>query len=289
MKIALSTRIFGGDCSYDACIDMAARIGYDCVEIRTDDCQLPVTADAKRVAAVKQKAKDAGVEISSISSFTGFYAGRSDEICEKELADFTRLAQMAAELGAENIRHWPGNWGITSAMATEEDWKRAAEWMHKAIVAAEPYGVYPSIEIHFNTICDTVDSALKLIEMVDHDRLRFTPDVQNLYFQAEPYTGIYDKIGVERIANMHFKDAIQLQPGSPYPEPYDCNGRQYVFRRLNQGALDNYAVIKELRDLGYNKCLTIETGFGPQSDAYDLARHECKELRKMVKLLGCEG
>lgn len=287
MKIALSTRIFEDDCPYDACIEMAARAGYDCVEIRTGARQLPVNADAAHVRAVRRSAADAGVAISSIASFTGHYAGRAEAICARELADFTRLAQMAAELGADNIRHWPGNWGITSASASDEHWKQAAEWMHRAILAAEPYGVYPSIEIHFNTICDTIDSALKLIDMVGHDRLRFTPDVQNLYFQNEPYAGVYEKLGVERIANVHFKDAIELMPGSPHPEPYECNGRRYAFRRLNQGAIDNYAVIAELKALGYDRCLTIETGFGSKAEAYDLARHECCELRKMTKLLGC--
>lgn len=151
MKLALSTRIFGSNCPADACIDMAARIGYHCIELRTDRFQLPVDADAACVAHIKRTAQNAGIAISSIASFTGHYAGRSDEDCAKELHVFTKLAQIAAELGAENVRHWAGNWGISSADASEDDWKRAAEWMHRACEVSEKYGVYPSDEIHFNT------------------------------------------------------------------------------------------------------------------------------------------
>lgn len=283
MKIAVSAKIFG-KASLEAVIEMAAQIGYDGIELRSDPQQIPVDVLPDVVERAKKRAEDAGIAITSLASFTGFYADKDNEECKRQLEDFKRYVQVADKLGAFNVRHWPGPFGLPSANTTDAHYQRAAEWLAKACDYAAQYGVWAAIELHHNTMQDTTDSALKIHQMVGRKNLGFTPDNQNYFFDDEPYCDeSIGRLGKERIINAHIKDVARLETNAT-PGSFEYRSRYYVFRPINEGSVDQYGYLRALNAAGFDRYATVESAF--LLTPYELAVREYNEVVLMMSALG---
>lgn len=275
MKIAMSGIMFDKQ-SVESAIDAAAAIGYDCIELR-GNAHLPYDASAQQVAKIGKMVAAAGLEVSSIASFTGYYGSISDNECAVELDKFKHYVDIAAELGAGSVRHWIGKG--SSRQVTDAQWQKAVVWLNKAAAYAANRKIKVALELHHQTFLDTTDAALTLCAKIASDNIGFIHDGVNFFFDQEPLGSSCIKRLGKRIINVHFKDIVLL-PEDAHPRHTVYQGRYYVYRTINAGAVDQYGIVRALLDIGYDGCLTVESS--NLLTPYELALNEYTQLKKIM-------
>lgn len=134
-----------------------------------------------------------------------------------------------------------------SALATDGHYNRCAERLRKAATVAEQAGVALSLEVHMNTIHDTVASTLRLLELVGSPNVTATPDPGNLFATRpgerapEPWAPLRGRIG-----HVHLKNCVQRGSEFDYSVP------------LSGGHIDIYRHLRQLLGLGYTGAFCLE-------------------------------
>ena len=103
----LDREIENGILTLDEAIDWAAKYGAECMELvpfafRFDD-EVTGKIDLAKIAAVKKRAKDAGLALVNYSVLADFC--KEGEELEKEIARVCHHVDIAAELGVPRMRH----------------------------------------------------------------------------------------------------------------------------------------------------------------------------------------
>ncbi len=88
----------------------------------------------------------------------------------EDMPIFRQILGCTRALGAATVRLWTGQKG--SADATEEECRFVANRLRQACTLAKERGVTVSLECHGGTLTDHYESALRLVEAVDHPALR---------------------------------------------------------------------------------------------------------------------
>ncbi len=200
-RIAVSTYSFwrfldDSKLSIDQCIDEAARMGFDGVEILHMQMESDAPAYLQRL---KQRAFVNGLDLCGFSTHQGFVSPDED-VRRKNIDHTIRCIEIAYALGIPTIRVNTGRWGTTKSfdelMAnrgiepelegyTDED---AFVWVmdsfEKCIPTAERCGVTMGLENHWG-LGRTPEGVLRIIEAVDSPWLQATLDTGN--FLEDPY------------------------------------------------------------------------------------------------------
>jgi sugar phosphate isomerase/epimerase len=182
--------------SIEQCIDEAARMGFDGVEILHIQMENDEPAYLQRL---KQRAFVNGLALCGFSTHQGFLS--PDEAVRQRNIDHTiRTIELAYQLGIPTIRVNTGRWGTTRSfdelMAnrgiepqlegyTDEDgFKWVVDSLEKCLPAAERCGVTMGLENHWG-LGRTPEGVLKIVRDVDSPWLKCTLDTGN--FLEDPY------------------------------------------------------------------------------------------------------
>ena len=118
--------------------------------------------EAARLAVVRELTEAAGLTVASYGSYWRAGVSPADEM--------TSLVRAATALGAPRIRVWAGEVGTAEADASTWDVVVAA--LREACVVARDQGIGLALEFHPNTLTDSADSTLELLERVADNTLR---------------------------------------------------------------------------------------------------------------------
>ncbi|WP_439662241.1 sugar phosphate isomerase/epimerase family protein [Lentzea sp. HUAS TT2] len=105
--------------------------------------------------AAARRALDTGLKVAAYGSY--YRAGVSDR------ADLAPILETAAELDAPFVRVWAG----TAGSAECPDRAPVVEALQHAVEHADAMGTKIALEYHPNTLTDTLDSAVQLLDEVD--------------------------------------------------------------------------------------------------------------------------
>jgi 3-dehydroshikimate dehydratase len=119
--------------------------------------------DLKIAQEVGNATRKAGLQVASYGSY--YRVGTNENVDEA----FKDVLLSASALEAPTIRVWAGNVG--SASADEEIWTKIVEESRFIADMAQEQGISVSYEYHGNTLTDTTDSALRLLEEVSHPNI----------------------------------------------------------------------------------------------------------------------
>eukprot|EP00130_Batrachochytrium_dendrobatidis_P008647 XP_006683522.1 hypothetical protein BATDEDRAFT_93279 [Batrachochytrium dendrobatidis JAM81] len=122
--------------------------------------------------------KGAGMEIVSYGSY--YRLGN-----ETEEAPFNMILETAAKLEAPAIRVWAGKLG--SDEATEDDWLAVIEDARRIADLAKEKGIHINLEYHGRTLTDTVESATRLLEEINHANV-------SLYWQPALFETVEERV-----------------------------------------------------------------------------------------------
>jgi len=215
--IAVSTYSFwrfkdGLKLPIETCIDEAARMGFDGVEI------LHMQMEGEEngyLQNLKRRALINGVDLCCMSAHQGFVT--PDEAKrQKGVDDTIRYIEIAYKLGIPIIRINTGRWGTTGSfddlMAkrgiepplpgyTEDDgFKWTIDSIQKCLPAAERCGVVLGLENHWG-MARTPEGIFRILKSIDSPWLRVILDTGN--FLEDPYQKI--EACAPRVVYMHAK------------------------------------------------------------------------------------
>jgi sugar phosphate isomerase/epimerase len=150
-------------------IDLARQAGLSSIEWGTD-VHLPAD-DLDHVRTVAALCREAGIQTPTLGSYL-----RCDEGDDAQLHATLKAADL---IGASRIRVWAGRVGSVEANAAER--QRVAKRLSQYCTAARAQGLRIALEFHPNTLTDTVQSAVHLLEAVSDPALysywQPTPDL----------------------------------------------------------------------------------------------------------------
>jgi 3-dehydroshikimate dehydratase len=135
-------------------LDAAAASGLAAIEWGADRHAPP---DHPALADLGQQTKAHGLSVCSYGSY--WRAGVSP------VPDMSGVARAARSLGTTRIRIWAGQTG--SADTSPQDRATTVAAVRSAADVAADFGCNLAFEFHGNTLTDTVDSTLRLLEEVD--------------------------------------------------------------------------------------------------------------------------
>lgn len=156
----------------------------------------------------------------------------------------------------------PANFGANgSALANDKHYEQAAEALRRVAKTAEAHDVIVTLEIHMNTIHDTVAAAARLLDLAPSPNLLANPDPGNLFgaSTAEKSPDALDALA-GRIGYFHFKNAVNRDGTADYNVS------------LEDGEIDSMAWLRKLDALGYNGPVCIE--YVGEGDPHPIAERD---------------
>lgn len=234
MKIGLCTIAFS-EKPVEYSIDLAAKLGFDGVEIWGREGHIPLDTDATRLAALRAYLREKNIEAAAYGSYVrmGVPGPR-----EEKIGDLKRALGIAQALDARRIRIWVGNKG--SASMTEEDWELAISDLKASAYEAERCGITLLMEMHDGCFTDSAKSTLRLIEEVGSKVLR-----ANYQVSFRP--------GADPV--MEGFRTISKYIGGVHAQNMTPKGRRAL---VGEGIVDYGPIIRALREAGYDGYIEIE-------------------------------
>jgi len=175
MEVIIFSKILK-DRALEEAVRISAEIGYEGIELH--DCHFPVDIDPERVKELHRMAEEAEIELVNLATFVGGFSTLSDAKCMEEFNKFEKYLGFAQTLGCPYIRLGPGR--PAPETATEEEWLRGASWLRRAADRARPHDISIVLEMHEGSLIATVDSTLKLLEMINRENVVVNYDVGNM-------------------------------------------------------------------------------------------------------------
>ena len=186
--------------SIEECIDLAARAGFDAVEVL--EIQMPREKPNAYLQGLKRRALLAGLDLCGLSTHQGFVSP-SKEVRKKNIDRTLRSIELAYKLGIPTMRVNTGRWGTTKSFTalmknrgieprlkgyTDEDafgW--VIESFGKLVKKAAECGVVLGLENHWG-LGLTPEGVLRVVDAVNSKWLQATLDTGN--FLEDPYKRI---------------------------------------------------------------------------------------------------
>jgi L-ribulose-5-phosphate 3-epimerase len=182
------------------CIDAAARMGFDGVEIL--QVQMREEGNAY-LQGLKRRAFDAGLELCGFSTHQGFVSPDA-AIRAENVAKTCRSIELAAALGIPTMRVNTGRWGTSKSFddlmankgieprlpghTDDEGFGWVIASLRECLPTAERCGVVLGLENHWG-LGRTAEGVMRIVEAIDSPWLKVTLDTGNfledLYPQME--------------------------------------------------------------------------------------------------------
>lgn len=196
-RIAVSTYSFftfrdGSKLTMPECIDTAAKMGFDGVELLL--VQMEDTSDSM-LQKLKRRAFVNGLDLCGMSTHQGFLRPNSDyrnENIKKTIAQI----EMAYKLGIPTIRVNTGRWGTSKSFeelmnnkgveprlpgcTDEQGFKWVIDALTECLPVAEKCGVVLGLENHWG-LGSTAEGVLKIVNAINSPWLRVTMDTGNFF------------------------------------------------------------------------------------------------------------
>ncbi|WP_394238174.1 sugar phosphate isomerase/epimerase family protein [Niallia oryzisoli] len=186
-----------------------------------------------------------GIQIPSISAYTTFSKLWNREQHIAEVNQATKLLDAAHQLNCPMIRTFAGH--VASRNASPEQWSETVTEFQKFAETADLYNVDVAIEIHYDSFADTVESIQKLVNDINHPRIKLIYDAANLYVDQEDHMQVldtvYSKISHVHLKNYHYnlKERYKTTPAAIF-----------------NGDVDNVAILRELQRRQYSGFVSLE-------------------------------
>ncbi|MFB0523795.1 MAG: sugar phosphate isomerase/epimerase family protein [Candidatus Bathyarchaeia archaeon] len=233
MKIALCTIAFS-EFPLENVLNLASKLSFDGVEIWGKEPHMPsdCVAYAKEVRNMAYKK---GLEIVSFGSYV-------NPLMEQYQRRWQTALEITRVLGSKIIRIWAGS---TPSVSFALDKRKAiVSRLRELAEKAQGLGITLATEMHDNTLADTAESTVKLMEDVGSTNLKtyyqpsFRPDANDFYECLE-------RVG-KYVVNVHAQNARRLPDGRMEP----CS--------IVDGVVDYSKIVQILRTYSYDGYLEIE-------------------------------
>ena len=242
------------------------KLGLDGAEIVVQtgyESGIPYEADDAFVRRVREEADALGLAVAAKTPYLNRYNDLDEEVRQKEVAMLKRVIDMTRILGGGSIRIYGGAYQDEE---TDPDGAKLAQLVKSLRECgdyAAQYGIRLSIENHFGTMTTTAHRTMEVIKAIGHPNVGVLYDQANLaFFPAEEYEEAL-ALQKDHIFYVHVKDLV-YRGGKPQKFRSDSVSHiseeiRTVYSRFpGDGVLDWPAILRGLRDIGYDGWLSLE-------------------------------
>ncbi len=266
MKFSLCNEIFEGWTWADT-VQAIAAAGYDGVEIAPFTlCDDVSDLDAGARAAIKARARDAGLEIVGLHwlfvSPKGLHATTDDaSVRERTIAYMQALIRFCGDVGGKvMVIGSPRQRDVQPGVAYPVAWRRFVTMIRSCVDLAEECGVtlcmeaLPADQTNF---CTTLDEAVQMVREVDHARFQTMFDVHNAHLETDPLPALVRR-HIAHIRHVHVNEMDGSYPGA--------------------GDFDFQSILRVLQEEGFDGYVSAEV-FDPTPGAEFIARETLAHLK----------
>jgi len=252
MKIGVSFYTFDQQVDYAEAIGQSAKAGYDGVEfVLTESGQLNMKTSDKEILALRKAANDAGMEVCSVGAWNlwEFNLVNDDPTISNYAKDIIKKQiDIAQACGADTILCIPGWVGTPFApgiVPYDVAYERAQTILKELSSYAEAAKVYIGVENVGNGFLLSPLEMRSFIDEIGSDYMGMYFDLGNILYSAG-YPDQWIRILGNRIKKIHFDD-------------FRCDvGGMGGFVDIFEGDVDYEAVMRAIKDIGYDDWATVE-------------------------------
>jgi L-ribulose-5-phosphate 3-epimerase len=261
--IAMRFSAFSGafiDYSIQQSMQIVKAIGFEGIEIACREPHLSPETSLLRVEEIRSVAEGLDLAIPALAGYGGGFSTASDHDSELAFADFQRLLDIACRLNVPMIRVQPG--GPNAFMAQPYHFSKAAYWLERCAKEALLVDKRVVLEIHNQSLVETVESSLHLLGKIDSPNIGMIHDAGNMFITGTDYGhNSIAELG-NSLFHVHVKDIGRIdQAGVPGTFINLTSRGEEAFRhcRLGDGETDHRSLFNSLQGVGYNGWVTLES------------------------------
>ncbi|WP_195571318.1 sugar phosphate isomerase/epimerase family protein [Paenibacillus sp. 1001270B_150601_E10] len=233
--------------------------------------------------AVREKAKEAGIELSNYSMPANFVQ-ETEEAFQEEVARLKQHVDLIERLGMKHMRH-----DVTAFTLPKE--KMTIQWMEESLPLivrgsqliadyAATKGITTTIENHGFSV-QASDRVQRVLHAVNRPNFKTTLDIGNfMCVDEDPIIGVMKNLPYASL--VHFKD-FYFRPYDENPGGGDwfrtTNGNYLRGAILGHGDIPVRKIIKLIKDSGYDGYITIE--FEGMEECKEASRIGMDNLRSL--------
>lgn len=223
--------------------------------------------------------REQGLSVSMVSDYLPL-----DGDLNESLKSAKNLCEITNFWGAKKLRTFSGN--QPSAQVATKDRAAYTQRLREYCNIAADHGIDLVVETHPNTLADTLDSTLKLIEEVNHSALRLNFDVIHVWEMGSDPIFALDQLAPV-IKHLHFKNITQrdllnvFNPNNVYAPAGSREGMTALFNGEYDFKQFLTYLMKESSVAWQNMDASLEW-FGPNVLA--TLDHDRKQLAKLESL-----
>jgi len=276
--------------SWEYGFDFAADAGYACVELAGNDVSGAGAApdlgcaDLAGAEQVVKMARSRGLEVSAIQSHQCFPL--TDETAlAASVAHTKRMVDLAAECGVPVVHTTTGH--RPAGLPEGSLWRALADVYTALLDHAHGTSVRVGVEPVFVYAVGNLATFRRLVEVVGRADLAFNYDPSHFpYHDESPLPPITEF--ADRIVHAHAKDAVvepDPQGAERGKEAEMPGGRRFRFAPPGQGLIDQVAVVRTLKQVGFDGVVSLELGHGI-ADPEQAARDNVPYMRSVLAQAG---
>jgi sugar phosphate isomerase/epimerase len=244
---------------FEEAMAISVKAGLEGIQITAREANIFQATDDE-LLAFKARVESAGLAVASSGAGPNLV---DPTVRDDSLAKFKKIVHAAAVMGhglvSAEVKALP------EGLAPEDGWESCIANVRAVCEMAGSEGVDLCIEPGGPCLVSTTEDLERIIEAVDHDRLRVNFDGGNLWNAGSDSVDAARRLA-SRVSHVHIKDWSR------------ATGREMA---LGAGEVDYTAILSILRDSGYSGWLVIERerSESPEADTISAAAR----LRRIVE------
>ncbi|MFE6799391.1 sugar phosphate isomerase/epimerase family protein [Paenibacillus chitinolyticus] len=268
--------------SIQEAMKITANLGFDGIEIACREPHLSPQTSLPRVKEIRRLADEHVLDIPALGGYMGRFSESGDSECAAAYDEFLGLLERADYLETDMIRIFPG--GPNAFLAANYHYEKAAHWLKKCAAEARRHEKKILLEIHNVSLIETVESSMRLLEMIGEDNVGLIHDAGNMYISDTDF-GRASVTGLgSRLLHVHVKDEKRIsEAGGPGTfRNVTRHGEEHFLQcRLGEGEVDHRELFEALAETGYGGWVTLEC-FAPYPPVEQLA-HDRDTVRQLLR------
>ncbi|WP_010283029.1 sugar phosphate isomerase/epimerase family protein [Bacillus timonensis] len=275
--------------SLQEAMETTKELGFDGIEIACREPHLSAQTPRHQMEEIKQIANYYHLEIPALAGYMGHFSSLSDYDCEKEFTDFEKILESATILDVDMIRVFPG--GPNAFLAIDEHYEKAAYWIKKCSLLAKQFNKKVIVEIHNNSLVETVEDAIRILTMIEEDNVGLIHDAGNMYITDTDF-GRDSVFGLgDRLFHIHVKDEKRINQAGmagTFTNRTRHGEESFMQCLLGEGEVDHKPLFGALQEIRYDKWITLECAApypAKERMAHDLhvVKQQLNELTHLYK------
>ncbi len=254
-------------------IEQTKRIGFDTIDIFAD----PLDIDAAERRIIKSTASEVGLPIKSLCCVAVGLVDFNPSVQRFHIDRCRAFLDLAKELGCDNLLLVIGEYiWQQEVIPPEEQWRIGVENVRALGEHAKELGLEIALELEpFKlSLINSIETMLRFIGDVGlPDVVLANCDISHLYLMGIEPAEIRRLRG--KIAHVHLSD---------------CNGKVHGDLPPGRGVVPIRGYLKEIRDGGYDRTVSIELEYSPEPDRIvEWVTEAYERTAAMMDALGCRG